>query len=143
LVLSHLRPFFNPTETLMTNPALQPDVVVIDDEPTIVDLVCDLLTDVGLNATSCPHGRDAFACIRVKQPKVLVLDLQMPDVDGVMLFRMVRGDQQLVDTPVVFLTANAHLIDRLVPDYAAQNAVVVPKPMRIDKFVRVVQSAMP
>src|SRR4051812_39552612 len=60
-----------------------PQIIVVDDEVTLVQMVCDALEDAGFVADSCPYGRNAFPCIRAKQPQVIILDVQMPEVDGI------------------------------------------------------------
>jgi CheY-like chemotaxis protein len=117
---------------------MKPQVVVVDDEPEIVQVVCDVLEDEGIQATSCPHGRQALTCIRRKQPRVLLLDIQMPDVDGITLFRELREDPATSTLPVIFVTANEHLLNTHLPDYCALGAEVLPKPFDLDVLVHVV-----
>ena len=121
---------------------MKPQVVVVDDEPHIVEVVCDVLTDEGIQATSCPHGRHALTCIRKKEPRVLLLDVQMPDVDGISLFLQLRADPATSTLPVIFITANAHMLDARLPDYRALGAEVLPKPFDLDALINVVERAL-
>ena len=59
------------------NPALlrgiqQPQVVIVDDEPILVELVLTTLVDAAIEAQACPHGRRALACLRAKMPTVAI-----------------------------------------------------------------------
>ncbi len=119
-----------------------PSVVIIDDEPEIVDVVCDVLQDEGIAASSCPHGKRALTCIRKKQPRVLLLDVQMPEVDGIQLFQQVRSDPATENIPVVFVTANAQIVQRQVPDLAGQRAWLLPKPFALLDLLDVVNQAL-
>ncbi len=116
--------------------------MVVDDEPHIVEVVCDVLADEGIQATSCPHGRHAFRCIRTKAPQVLLLDVQMPDVDGITLFRQLRANAATSTLPVIFITANAQMLDAHLPDYRALGVEVLPKPFDLDALVDVVERAL-
>ena len=127
--------------TLPTDPT-HPQVVVVDDEPAIVDLVCDVLEDAELVADSCPHGRKAHACIRNKQPQVIILDIQMPGVDGIQLFHLLRADPSTQAIPVIFFTANAHVLRERLPDYQALGAELLPKPFHMDKLLDAVTRAL-
>jgi DNA-binding response OmpR family regulator len=120
-----------------------PIVVVVDDDPPIVDLVCDSLKDEGIPASSCPYGRRAFACIRKKRPKVAILDIQMPEVDGIELFKLLRADPETHGLPVIFLTANAHLLQRHLPEYQQLGATVVIKPFDLDTLLDTVNHLLP
>ncbi len=89
----------------MMNGIRATDVVVVDDEPAIVSAVCDALELIDLVAVGCQHGRNAQQCIRAKQPKVTILDVQMLEVDGIELFQSMRADPATTAIPVIFLTA--------------------------------------
>ena len=121
-----------------TAPMAAPTVVVIDDEPAIVEVVCAALEDHGLGALGCLHGAQAHACIRATQPQVVLLDIQMPEVDGVLVFRLLRADPATLAIPVIFLTANAPMLVQRVPDYAQLNAQLLPKPFDMDTLIGVV-----
>ncbi len=126
---------------LLTDPT-RPQVIVVDDEPAIVDLVCDALEDAALVAESCPHGRQAHACIRGKQPQVIILDIQMPGIDSIQLFHLLRADPSTRAIPVIFFTANAHVLRERLPDYQALGAELLPKPFHVDKLVDAVTRAL-
>ncbi len=118
--------------------AMAPQVIIVDDEPHVVQLVLDLLQDEGIVADSCPYGHRAHTCIRTKQPRLAILDIQMPDVDGIELFRRLRADPEIGSLPVIFLTANAHLLSKRLPDYATQNAVLLAKPFGVEGLLDLV-----
>jgi CheY-like chemotaxis protein len=116
-----------------------PAVIIVDDDPSIVSVVCDFLSDEGVGAASCPYGRLAHACIRAKQPQVALLDIQMPEVDGIALFKQLRADPQTQAIPVIFVTANAHLLRTHLPDYEQRGAALVPKPFDLDDLLAAVE----
>ena len=114
-------------------------VVVVDDEPNIVEVLCEILTDEGLTAVGCEDGTKALACINQEQPNLVVLDVQMPGMDGIQIFELMRANPQTAATPVIFFTANSRIVHQRLPTYKAQHAVVLPKPSNIDAFIEQVQ----
>ncbi len=121
---------------------IQTTVVIVDDELAIVDIVCAILEDEGIAATSCPHGLRAFTCIRTKQPKVIILDVQMPEVDGLTLFVQLRADPLTRTIPVIFYTANAHVVRKCLPNYQTMGATLLPKPFDVQALVDMVSDAL-
>lgn len=118
---------------------MHPQVVVVDDEPEIVQIICDVLQDEAIQADSCPHGRLAYTCIRYKQPQVVILDVQMPGVDGIEIFRLLRADPTTAPIPVIFVTANADRVQQWLPDYKNLGAALLPKPFDIATLIAMVQ----
>jgi DNA-binding response OmpR family regulator len=106
-------------------------IVVVDDEPSLLALVCDVLEDDGLAAFPCPHGAEAYRCIREYLPQVVILDVQMPGVDGIRVFEQLRADPATAEIPVIFLTANVHILYERLPNFPAMRAIVLPKPFNV------------
>jgi CheY-like chemotaxis protein len=69
-----------------------------------------------------------------------VLDVQMPGMDGIQIFEHLRANPLTAVTPVIFFTANRHIVTQRIPNYQEQNAVLLPKPFDIDTFVDLVHS---
>ena len=117
---------------------MAPDVVVVDDEPAIVEVVCDVLNDESISAEPCPHGYRALACIRDKQPKIVILDIQMPGVDGIELFKQMRAEPATARIPVIFFTANAHRLYHWYPNFEDLGATLLPKPFDLTRLLNIV-----
>jgi CheY-like chemotaxis protein len=113
----------------------KPVVVVVDDEPPILDVVCDLLDDEGIPAIPCRESTSAFDTILQHEPRLVVLDVQMPGVDGIQLFQMLRSHPATRDIPILFLTANAQIVQNRVPDYKERGAQLLPKPFELSEFI--------
>ncbi len=118
----------------------QTKVVVVDDEPEIVGVVCEVLEDEDIPVVPCEHGTRALCCIYQEQPSLVVLDVQMPGMDGIQIFQQMRAHPQTTTTPVIFLTANSHLVSQRVPNYREQNATLLPKPFDVVVLLDLVQS---
>ncbi len=119
---------------------MQSKVVVVDDEPAIVAVVCDVLEEEDIPAVPCEHGAKALCCIYQEQPSLVVLDVQMPGMDGIQIFQHMRSHPQTKATPVIFLTANSHLVSQRVPNYHQQNATLLPKPFDLVVLLDLVQN---
>ena len=78
------------------------EILVIEDDQRIRELVCEHLARDGHSASSEANGLDGLRSLTADKPDALVLDLGLPDLDGIDLLRMVRS---VTDLPVLVLTA--------------------------------------
>lgn len=121
---------------------MKPTIVVIDDEPAIVDVVCDALEDVDVTTVGCVHGLEANACISRERPELVILDVQMPGRDGVEVFRTMRSDPATQSIPVIFFTANAEKLKQRLPEYEGLGAMLLPKPFNVMRLLSMVEDAL-
>ena len=78
-------------------------IVVVDDEPSIARLISITLSDAGFNVRRAADGTSALRTIDEAQPALVVLDLQLPDIDGREVYRRMRASG--VEVPVVIISA--------------------------------------
>ena len=88
-----------------------PRVLVVDDEPSIVDAVATSLRYEGFTVDEAMTGRKALAQAQEDPPDLLILDVMLPDLDGLEVTRRLRADGLRI--PVLFLTARDTLQDKL------------------------------
>jgi two-component system OmpR family response regulator len=88
-----------------------PRVLVVDDEPSIVDAVATSLRYEGFTVDEATTGRKALAHAQDDPPDLVILDVMLPDLDGLEVTRRLRSDGLRV--PVLFLTARDTLQDKL------------------------------
>ncbi len=86
-------------------------MLVVDDEPSIVDVVSMALRHQGFGVQSAGTGREALNLVRQWHPHVIVLDVMLPDMDGFDVIRRLRGGGARI--PVVFLTARDSTEDKV------------------------------
>jgi len=86
-------------------------VLVVDDEPAIVEIVRDYLVDAGFRVSSARSGEEALAVFRAVLPDLIVLDLGLPGVDGLDVARTIRRSSSV---PIIVLTARGEEADRIV-----------------------------
>lgn len=86
-------------------------VLVVDDEPSITDAVATALGYEGFEVATAPNGRDALARVEDFRPDLVVLDIMLPDLDGIAITKRLRRDG--IDVPVLFLTARDDAADKV------------------------------
>jgi len=86
-------------------------ILVVDDEPSIVDAVATSLRYEGFDVEEATTGRAALAAAQERPPDLIILDVMLPDLDGLEVTRRLRADG--VRVPVLFLTARDALEDKI------------------------------
>ena len=86
-------------------------ILVVDDEPRITQLVRDYLERAGFAVVTAGDGREALMRTRTQRPDLVVLDLGLPNVDGLDVTRQLRRE---ADVPIIMLTARDDETDKLV-----------------------------
>jgi DNA-binding response OmpR family regulator len=89
-------------------------VLVVEDDPDIAQLLMHYLDQAGFAAETVSGGREALVAIAAKRPDLLVLDLMLPQVDGLEICRIIRSNDTTADLPIIMLTARAEESDRIV-----------------------------
>jgi two-component system OmpR family response regulator len=92
-------------------PAEQVRVLVVDDEPNIVDVISMALRFEGFEVDSAGSGADAIAAVAARRPQLLVLDVMLPDFDGFEVARRLAAAH--VNVPIIFLTARDSTEDKV------------------------------
>jgi len=86
-------------------------IVVVDDEPNIADLVDLYLAREGFRVLKTGTGESGLQAVKDHRPRLVVLDVGLPDVDGLEVCKRLRATSQI---PVIFLTARDSEVDRVV-----------------------------
>jgi phosphate regulon transcriptional regulator PhoB len=89
-------------------------VLVVDDEPDIVELVTYNLKREGFDVSSSFDGEDALARIRKEKFDFVILDLMLPGLQGMEICRIMRSDPLTKNIPVIMLTAKGEEIDKIL-----------------------------
>jgi len=109
-------------------------VLVVDDEPTLTDLLSMALRYEGWEVRTAGEGRQALTIAREFRPDAIVLDIMLPDIDGLQVLQRVRADGS--ETPVLFLTAKDSLDDRIAGLTAGGDDYVT-KPFSLEEVVAI------
>jgi CheY-like chemotaxis protein/two-component sensor histidine kinase len=92
--------------------ARQPCILVVEDNPANLTMVTDYLTIKGYEVIVAREGAEAVAQTREAHPDVIVMDMQMPGMDGLEAVRRIRADPTVARIPIIALTALAMPSDR-------------------------------
>jgi two-component system cell cycle response regulator/two-component system cell cycle response regulator DivK len=87
-------------------------VLIVDDNRASRDLIRAILKTVRCNLIEAADGRQAIDLLRKERPDLVLLDIDMPGLDGLTVVKKIREDASLADLPVVAVTAFAMERDR-------------------------------
>jgi diguanylate cyclase (GGDEF)-like protein len=83
----------------------RPVILVVDDDPTILSLLDSFFTNQGIQITTLETPVDFWKTLESVRPNIVILDIQMSEIDGISLCKMLRNDLQWSWLPVLFLTS--------------------------------------
>jgi len=92
----------------------KPKILVVDDEPDALELVAFNLKSSGYEVATAADGEAAIKKARDLQPALIILDLMLPEVDGLEACKILRRDPRTASTPILMLTAKAAEVDRVL-----------------------------
>jgi len=81
-------------------------VLIVDDEPDILKAVTFRVQRAGYGVISAADGKDGLEKARAEKPDLIILDWQLPVMNGVEVYRELQADPELKDIPVILLTAS-------------------------------------
>jgi type IV pilus assembly protein PilB len=108
-------------------PAVKRKILVADDDRMTRLLMRMLLEKDGFTVIEAENGALGMAALRSDRPDLMIVDLQMPDMDGFQVLEMIRGDQQLASLPVLVLTSESGTdVESKVLEMGADDYLVKP-----------------
>jgi two-component system phosphate regulon response regulator PhoB len=93
---------------------VKPKILVVDDEPEAVELVEFNLKQAGFDVVTATDGAQALKKAHASPPALIVLDLMLPEIDGLEVCKILRRDPATIGVPIVMVTAKAAEIDRIL-----------------------------
>jgi DNA-binding response OmpR family regulator len=105
----------------------RPLILVADDNADILGLVKAVLERSGYDVVTVSDGAQALASVDERKPDLAVLDITMPEIDGLEVLRCLRADTKMSGLPVVLLTAQAQEAD-VVTGFATGASAYLKKP---------------
>jgi DNA-binding response OmpR family regulator len=93
---------------------LKTKILVVDDEPDALEILGFKLREAGYTPIFAKDGTRALAIARTEHPDLIVLDLMLPEVDGLEVCKILRRDASTASIPVIMLTARAAEMDRVL-----------------------------
>jgi len=87
---------------------------VVDDEPVLVETIAYNLEQAGYQVTTAADGASALQAARREVPDLIILDIMLPEMDGLEVCRQLRRESSTATTPIMMLTAKSDEIDKVV-----------------------------
>jgi putative two-component system response regulator len=85
--------------------AYQPSVLIVDDTPANLNILSEMIREMGLRARPVPSGKLALQTTATTPPDLILLDIMMPEMDGFEICRRLKQDERLRDIPIIFISA--------------------------------------
>lgn len=108
-------------------------VLLVDDEPRILDLLCDVLEEEGLTVLTATNGAAALYLVQQTPIGLVLTDFMMPGISGIELAHQLHSNPQTATIPLLLMSAA--LPQQVSPLFAA----VIPKPFSVEHVVRIVR----
>jgi adenylate cyclase len=89
------------------------DILVVDDTPTNLKMLSSMLKEQGYKVRPVPNGRLALKAAESAPPDLILLDINMPDIDGYEVCRRLKENEKLRDIPVIFISALNEAMDKV------------------------------
>jgi len=118
------------------------NILAVDDEAQVLRSIGRILKDAGHTVNLASSGEQALEHIRQQRPDLVVLDIVMPEMDGIEVCKRIRADPFLAKLPIIFLTAKgrpndiAHGLDAGGDDYLTKPFEILELPARIRALLR-------
>ena len=120
----------------MTNntvtPRELPDILIVDDKPANLKLLSGMLKEQHYKIRAAVSGKLALEAANSAPPDLILLDINMPEMDGYQVCRRFKEDEKLKDIPVIFLSALSETTDK-VSAFEAGGVDYITKPFRIEE----------
>ncbi|MDB2676211.1 MAG: response regulator [Amylibacter sp.] len=97
---------------------MKKSVVIIEDEPFIIEALTFLLENEGLDVRSISDGANAIDFIIKSKPNLVILDIMLPNVSGMKILEDIRSMDEISNLPVLMLTAKGQKKDRRAAEEA-------------------------
>ena len=114
-------------------------ILLVDDEPEILEICRDYLKASGYEVVTAKDGAHGLSAARREKPDLVVLDLMMPGIDGWEVYRQMRADKELMEIPVIIVTAKAQSIDKVLGLQVAKVADYITKPFGPKELINSIQ----
>ena len=89
----------------------KPTLLLVDDEQKLLDLISFRLQHLGYRVVTAKSGQDALATVKSERPDLIILDIGMPDMDGLTACARLKESPGLAATPILMLTARSGVDD--------------------------------
>lgn len=106
IVEEHIHSFSEVFYLNMIPSLIQPEILLVDDTPEHIELAISILHENNYKIKVATKGQTALKLLEQHSPDLILLDVQMPEMDGFALCKRIKSDPSLAAIPIIFITAN-------------------------------------
>ena len=117
------------------------DILIVDDNPVNLDLLSNMLMDRIYRVRVATNGRRALAAARSRPPDLVMLDINMPEMDGYEVCRQLKAGDETRDVPVIFISALDEAMDK-VRAFEVGGADYVTKPFQFEEVLARIENQL-
>lgn len=118
----------------MSSYCTPPSILVIDDQPANLHLLSELLGNAGFDVRAVLDGESGLRTAHRLPPDLVLLDIQMPQLDGYEVCRRFKASRELADIPIIFLSAAEETVDK-VQAFGAGGVDYIVRPFHLDEVL--------
>ncbi|HAF29096.1 MAG TPA: hypothetical protein DCG75_08620 [Bacteroidales bacterium] len=116
-------------------------VLIVDDSFTNNFLLQSILETEGIHSSIALNGKEAFECLKVEKPALILLDIMMPNIDGFTVLKRIKANPETKSIPVIFITAkNDNHLKQKVIDAGAHD--LIQKPIDVNNIISIVKQIL-
>ena len=119
----------------------QSDILIVDDTPANLTVLSNILRGEGYQVRVAPNGERALLAAEKDTPDLILLDINLPDINGFEVCRKLKSDSQMTDIPIIFISALDEVDDK-VEAFEAGGADYITKPFQIREVLVRVQNQL-
>ncbi len=117
-------------------------VAYIEDDPDMIDLVSIILRKHGYQVTGYTEGRDILRRLEELKPDLILLDLMMPHIDGLEVYREIKSHEGMSGVPVIIISAMKRAVEEIERGGELQVEACLVKPFTIGELLETVERVM-
>jgi len=110
------------------------DILIVDDTPDNLRLLSTILSEQGYKVRSVINGSSALMGAQAQPPDLILLDVNMPGIDGYEVCRLLKDQAQTIDIPVIFISASHEVIDK-VKAFSVGGVDYICKPFQVEEVL--------
>ena len=116
-------------------------VLIIEDYPATAKMIAEILEMEGINASISPEGRSGIEKAASEKPNLILLDVMLPEMDGLAVCEKLKGDPKTKDIPVIFVSVKGTEED-IKAGMEKGATAYIPKPFDPFKLVEIVKKTL-
>lgn len=114
-------------------------ILAVDDDPELLEFLKETLVSAGFNVITAENGKTAIEQFKKERPDMALLDLMLPDMDGLEICKRIRSDPEYSKIPIIMLTARKTIEDKIQGlDQGAD--IYLPKPFESKELLAQIRS---